>query len=131
MASLYKQFKKKGYNFFVGVPCSGIKDFIKELSNDKTQLYIPATHEDSALGIAVGAYLMGYKPLVYMQHNGFSNSINGILSLLKPYDIKIDMLISIRNHQEEHKYTAQYIKKLIKTLEYDNHVYFVEEKEEI
>lgn len=126
--SLYQQFKKKGYNFFVGVPCSGIKDFIAELEQDPGQTYIPATKEDSALGIAVGAYFAGKKPLVFLQSSGLGNLVNGITSLLKPYKINIHLLISLRKTPFEHSFMHEVFYKLIRDLEYDKYVTVIEEK---
>lgn len=126
--SSYQQFKKKGYNFFVGVPCSGIKDFISEIEQDPKQLYIPATKEDSALGIAVGAYFAGKKPLVFLQSSGLGNIVNGITSLLKPYNIRIRLLISLRKAPFEHEFMYKIFYNLLKDLEYDKYVTVIEEK---
>lgn len=126
--SLYKQFKKKGYNFFVGVPCSAIKEFISEIEQDPEQTYIPATKEDSALGIAAGAYFAGKKPLVFLQSSGLGNIVNGITSLLKPYKIHIHLLISLRRTPFEHEFMYKVFYNLLKDLEYDKYVTIIEEK---
>lgn len=126
--SLYQQFKKKGYNFFVGVPCSGIKEFISEIEQDSEQAYIPATKEDSALGIAVGAYFAGKKPLVFLQSSGLGNIVNGITSLLKPYKIRIHLLISLRKTPFEHEFMYKVFYKLLKDLEYQRYVTLIEER---
>lgn len=126
--TLYQTFKSKGFNFFVGVPCSGIKDFIDELERDPDQVYIPATKEDSALGIAVGAYFADKKPLVYLQSSGLGNIVNGITSLLKPYGIRIHLLISLRKNPFEHEFMYKVFYNLLKDLEYDKYVTIVEEK---
>lgn len=125
--TLYQRYKSKGFNFFVGVPCSGIKDFIIELEKDPSQTYIPATKEDSALGIAVGAYLTGKKPLVFLQSSGLGNIVNGITSLLKPYGIKIDLLLSLRKTPFEHEYMYKVFYKLLNDLEYQQNVTIVKE----
>lgn len=125
--TLYQTFKNKGFNFFVGVPCSGIKDFIEELEKDPRQIYIPATKEDSALGIAVGAYLNGKKPLVFLQSSGLGNIVNGITSLLKPYGIKIHLIISLRKAPFEHEFMYKVFYKLLRDLEYIKYVAVVEE----
>lgn len=126
--SLYKQFKKKGYNFFVGVPCSAIKEFISEIEQDPEQVYIPATKEDSALGMAVGAYFAGKKPLVFLQSSGLGNIVNGITSLLKPYGIRMHLLISLRKSPFEHEFMYKVFYNLLKDLEYYKYVTIIEEK---
>ena len=56
-----------GFDFFCGVPCSVLGRIIEYLSCNKDFQYVPATREDEALGIAVGAYMGGKKPVVLMQ----------------------------------------------------------------
>jgi phosphonopyruvate decarboxylase len=91
--------KEKGFNFFIGVPCSILKDVINYLSNDPDISYIPATREDEAIGIATGAYLAGKKPVVLMQNSGLGNSIGTLASLVMLYEIPLLLLISWRGYQ--------------------------------
>jgi len=107
--------KKKKFNLIVGVPCSELKETLYDLD------YIQATREDEAIGIAVGAYLAGKRPLVFMQNSGLGVSINAILSLLKPYDIEIQLLITQHCSAEHHKFTAESTKKLLKAINYDTY----------
>ena len=106
----------KKHDFIVGVPCSRLKDSI-----NKIESYIPCTREDEAMALAVGAYLAGKKPIVFLQNSGLGNVIDIITSLLKPYDIKIDLLISVRNKPEHHAFMGKITKKLLKLLEYENY----------
>jgi phosphonopyruvate decarboxylase len=105
----------KKYDFFAGVPCSRLKDF-----TDKIEDYIPCTREDEAIALAVGAYLVGKKPLVFLQNSGLGNLVDITTSLLKPYGIKIDLLISVRNKPEHHAFMGKITKKLLKLLEYED-----------
>ncbi len=114
--------KKQKFNFITGVPCSELKETLEKID------YVPATREDEAIGIAVGAYLTGKKPLVFMQNSGLGMCGNAILSLLKPYDIKITFLISQHNTAEHHKFTSNAIKKLLKAMNYDHYVLAQNEK---
>lgn len=114
--------KRQGFNFITGVPCSELKETLKEID------YIPATREDEAIGIAVGAYLAGKKPLVFMQNSGLGMCGNAILSLLKPYDIKIKLLITQHNTAEHHKYTSDSVKKILKAMDYNDYILAQNEK---
>jgi phosphonopyruvate decarboxylase len=105
----------KKYDFIVGIPCSRLKDF-----TDKIKNYIPCTREDEAMALAVGAYLVGKRPLVFLQNSGLGHVIDIITSLLKPYGIKIDLLISVRSKPEHHAFIGKITKKLLKLLEYKN-----------
>lgn len=126
--SAYKSYKAKGYNFFVGVPCSGLKDFIAEHISDPETVYIPAPREDIALGIAVGAFFAGKKPLVYLQSSGIGNLVNPITSLLKPYGLSVRLLISLRSKPFEHEFMHAKARQLMSLLEYEE--YDVIEKNE-
>jgi len=106
----------KKYDFVVGVPCSGIKNRIKEIKE-----YIPCTREDEALAMAVGAFLTGKKPLVFLQNSGLGNVVDAITSLLKPYGIEIDLLISLRRKPRHHAFMGKITIPLLKLLEYKSY----------
>ncbi len=125
---LYHDFKAQGYDFFVGVPCSFLKGFIKEMEADATTEFIPATREDVALSIAVGAYMAGKKPLVYIQSSGLGHLVNAITSLLTPYEIPIHVLVSLRRAPFEHFEMYRISRDLLKLMNYDNFT-IVEEAE--
>lgn len=106
----------KKYNFIVGIPCSKLKEL-----TDKIKNYIPCTREDEAMSLAVGAYLAGKRPIVFLQNSGLGSIVDIITSLLKPYDIKIDLLISFRNKPQHHAFMGRITKRLLKLLEYKNY----------
>ena len=112
----------KKYDFIVGVPCSRLKGF-----TDTIERYIPCTREDEAMALAVGAYLAGKKPLVFLQNSGLGNIVDITASLLKPYGIKeIDLLISVRNKPQHHAFMGKITKKMLKILEYKKYKLLVE-----
>lgn len=127
-AHLYQEFREQGYDYFVGVPCSYLKGFIKAMEADDATAFIPATREDVALSMAVGAYFAGRKPLVYIQSSGLGHLVNPITSLLTPYDIPIHILISLRRGPFEHFEMYRITRDLMKLMSYDNFT-IVEEAE--
>ena|SRR3990167_8633327 len=96
----------------VGVPFTGCEKYMAENN-------IIATREDEAIGIAVGAKLAGKNPLVYMQNSGLGNSVDIITSLLKPYNINIDIIVQKRITPEHHAFMGKIQDDLVKLLEYD------------
>ena len=88
-----------GFDFFVGVPCSTFEALYGELQSRSHWTYIPAVREDSAVGIAVGAYMAGRKPVVMMQNSGFGYSLNAFTSLALIYEIPLLVLIGWRGYQ--------------------------------
>lgn len=103
----------KEHDFVVGIPCSGLKKYLEGIEK-----YIPCTREDEALALAVGAYMAGKKPLVFLQNSGLGGIVDAVTSLLKPYCIEIDLLISVRHRPEHHVFMGKITKKMLKLLEY-------------
>jgi sulfopyruvate decarboxylase subunit alpha len=88
--------KGAGFDFFCGVPCSFLKELVHLLDQDKDARYISATREDSALGMAAGAFLGGKQPMVLMQNSGLGVSVNALASLHTMYDLPVLLVISWR-----------------------------------
>lgn len=122
----YAECKQQGYDFVVGVPCSCFQQFIVDLQNDATMKYIPANREDTAVALTVGAYFTGKKPLVFLQNSGLGHIVNIASSLLIPYKIPIDFLISMREKPFEHTHMYKITRDIIALLELDSHVHLVD-----
>jgi phosphonopyruvate decarboxylase len=86
-----------GYDFFTGVPCSLIEDLIAVLERGR-QPYVAAVREDSAVGIAAGAWLGGRRPVVLMQNSGLGTSLNALASLSLMYGFPALLLVTWRGH---------------------------------
>lgn len=112
--------KDNGFDFFCGVPCSILGGIIECLSLNRNFRYVPATREDEALGIAVGAYMGGKKPVVLMQNSGLGNSIDALTSLILLYRFPILLIISWRGYEEndfiEHSLMGKYMQDFLKTM---------------
>jgi sulfopyruvate decarboxylase subunit alpha len=85
-----------GYNFFTGVPCSLFEGVTRVLDVEARYGYVSAVREDSAMGIAAGAYLGGRQPVVFMQNSGLGVSTNALVSLNQIYDIPALLVVSWR-----------------------------------
>jgi len=118
---LYEHFRRQGYDFFVGVPCSGLTPFINDLGADISMTFLPAPREDVALAMAAGAAMGGRKPLVYLQSSGLGHLVNPITSLLKPYGLAVHLLISLRRQPFEHAFMHKITGRLLELLEYDDY----------
>ena len=88
--------KGAGFDFFCGVPCSLLKGLVSLLDEDREAHYISATREDSALGMAAGAFLGGKLPMVLMQNSGLGVSVNALASLHTMYELPALLVISWR-----------------------------------
>lgn len=96
-------------DFIVGVPFTGCPEGMI------------STREDEAIAIAVGAWFCGKTPQVYMQNSGLGNCVDIITSLLKPYDMQIDLLIDNRIEPEHHALMGKITIDLLKLMEYDSY----------
>jgi len=98
-------------DFFVGVPDSKLKDFLKD------KKYLVVADEGEAVGVAAGYYLAtGKKATVFMSADGFCNALNPITSLLIPYKIPCDLVISKRDDEPQHKVIHDSIHQIIKAV---------------
>ena len=92
----------------IGVPDSKLKKWL-------TGEEIIATDEGEAVGIAVGYYLAtGERATVFMSADGFCNALNPLTSLVIPYEIPIEWIISSGRTEVQHKVMTDTLEKLIK-----------------
>jgi phosphonopyruvate decarboxylase len=84
-----------GFDFFTGVPCSLIEDLIAVLEGGRLP-YVAAVREDSAVGLAAGAWLGGRRPVVLMQNSGLGTSLNALASLSLMYGFPALLLVTWR-----------------------------------
>jgi len=88
------ELKKVGFNFYTGVPCSSLKNFINYAINECE--YIAAANEGDAIAIASGAYLGGKRAVVLMQNSGLTNAVSPLTSLNYIFKIPILGFVSLR-----------------------------------
>ena len=95
-APFLEALKHEGYDFFCGVPCSLLKTLIAVFDRDPSWGYVSAVREDSAVGLAVGAFMGGRQPAVFMQNSGLGVSVNALASLSRMYDCPALLVVSWR-----------------------------------
>ena len=117
----FKSLLDDGYNFFTGVPDSGLKYFINDIIESDIK-HIVATNEGQAIGIAVGAELVGKKSCVYLQNSGLGNIINPLTSLCIPHDICPLLVIGHRHTLPQHKIMGEVDDDLLKLIGYANYI---------
>ena len=117
----FKSLLDEGYNFFTGVPDSGLKYFINDIIESDIK-HIVATNEGQAIGIAVGAELVGKKSCVYLQNSGLGNIINPLTSLCMPHDICPLLVIGHRHTLPQHKIMGEVDDDLLKLIGYANYI---------
>jgi sulfopyruvate decarboxylase alpha subunit len=85
----------------VYVPDNPLAHVLRALARTPEVRTILATREEEAVGIAAGLYLGGRRAIVMMQSSGLGNALNGIASLVVPYQVPVPLLISMRGEPGE------------------------------
>ena len=111
----------RGYNFFTGVPDSGLKQFQNTIL-EKGLLHVGAVNEGHAIGLAVGAELAGKKACVYMQNSGLGNAINPLTSLCEPHGIYPLLVVGQSHSLPQHKIMGEVDEDLLKLIGYKNYI---------
>jgi len=119
--NLFKELIDEGYEFFTGVPDSGLKPLINEIIESGVK-HVIATNEGQAIGIAVGAELAGKKSCVYLQNSGLGNIINPITSLCIPHNVKPLLIVGHRHTLPQHKVMGEIDKKLLDLIGYSSYI---------
>lgn len=88
--------KKRGFDFYTGVPCSFLKPLINHVLDDPDMNFVKSASEGEAVGIACGAYLGGKKPVVMLQNSGLGNTVNPLTSLAYIYKIPLLVIVTWR-----------------------------------
>lgn len=109
-----------GYNFFTGVPDSGLKRFIADVSRLPNGAHIPATWEAEAVGLAAGAFLAGRKPCVYLQNAGLGHVVNPLTSLCVPYGIEVLLVVGHRHTLPQHRVMGEIDERLLGLIGWDD-----------
>ncbi|MFO3689034.1 hypothetical protein [Staphylococcus felis] len=109
----------KEYKYKLCIPCS-ILNHYELCRNDDSYIYCSREEELLALASSLSLNIKN-RPLVMMQNSGFVNTINTFTSLVKAYDFKFDIIISVRGEINEHnkvqKVLGESFKKIIYALE--------------
>jgi len=117
----FESLVSRGYNFFTGVPDSGLKIFQDKIINSGFP-HVPAIHESQAVGIAFGAALSGFNPCIYMQNSGLGNIINPLTSLCIPCEIYPLIVIGHRHTLPQHKIMGEVDRDILNLIGYDNYI---------
>ena len=91
------ELRKRGFQFYCGVPCSFLKDFINYVKNECT--YVGATNEGEAIAISSGVALGGEKAVVFMQNSGLTNAVSPLVSLNHPFRLPVLGFVSLRGEE--------------------------------
>lgn len=121
-SGLLAELQEEGYDFFTGVPDSGLKRFIEDVYELPVEQHVPATWEAEAVAIAAGAYLAGSKPCVYLQNAGLGHTVNPLTSLCIPYEIDVLLVVGHRHTLPQHRVMGEVDEQLLRLLGWDRYI---------
>jgi len=113
---LLAELRAEGYDFFTGVPDSGLRHFIADLDRLPPDMVVPATWEAEAIGIAVGSWLAGRRPCVYLQNSGLGHVVNPLASLCIPASVELLLVVGHRHTLPQHRVMGQIDARLLELL---------------
>lgn len=89
-----EELKKRGYDFYSGVPCSFLKDLINYAINECD--YVMAANEGDAVAACAGAYVGGRKSVFLCQNSGLTNATSPLTSLTWTFKLPVLGIVSLR-----------------------------------
>jgi len=110
----------EGYDFFTGVPDSGLKSFIADAYELPAEQHVPATWEAEAVATAAGAALAGRRACVYLQNAGLGHTINPLTSLCIPYGIEPLLVVGHRHTLPQHRVMGEVDEEMLRLIGWDN-----------
>lgn len=90
---------KHGYNYGSGVPCSILKDELKEIGSSSHFNYINAVDEKTALGIVNGFTVGGKKSFLITQNSAVGEVLDLVMSFNRPYNVPLFWIITMRGYE--------------------------------
>ena len=113
--------RKRGFQFYAGVPCSFLTPIINRVIGDEQIRYVGAASEGEAVAIAAGAWLAGRQTTVMCQNSGLGNAVNPLTSLNHPFRIPTLLIVTWRgepglNDEPQHELMGEITASLLDTL---------------
>lgn len=88
--------RRRGLEWYAGVPCSFLASFINCVINDDRLTYVSSANEGDALATAAGAVIGGRRAGVMMQNSGLGNAVNPLTSLTHVFRIPLLLICTLR-----------------------------------
>ncbi|MDR0599552.1 MAG: phosphonopyruvate decarboxylase [Treponema sp.] len=112
--------KRRGFDFYSGVPCSFLRDLINYAINERR--FVMAANEGDAAAVCAGAYLGGRRPVLLTQNSGLVNAASPLTSLQAIFHIPLLGFVSLRGapglaDEPQHELMGRITAPLLETME--------------
>ncbi len=94
--------RKRGFDWYAGVPCSYLTPFINYVLQDPTLHYVSAANEGDAVALVAGATLGGRRGIAMMQNSGLGNAVSPLTSLTWTFKLPQLLIVTWRGKPGEH-----------------------------
>lgn len=95
------------YRFFTGVPCLGLKPVYDKM-DQRIMHYVPATKENTALGLASGVSLSGVKSGILINIDRLHNILDWLVSFNLEYKIPLLVIAYNKDNSKFKKVLSSY-----------------------
>lgn len=104
---LHEGLREAGFDFAIGLPCSGFSGAQALLAADPEVTYIPVAHEGTGLGICAGAWLGGLRPAALIENFGLMAGVYHLLRGHFSYGIPTLVLTEYRGDTGDQEFFAE------------------------
>lgn len=88
--------RRRGFDWYAGVPCSYLTPFINYVQHDRTLTYVSTANEGDAVALIAGASLAGRRGIAMMQNSGLGNAVSPLTSLTWTFRLPQLLIITWR-----------------------------------
>ncbi|MCO6440604.1 MAG: phosphonopyruvate decarboxylase [Nitrococcus mobilis] len=88
--------RRRGFNWYTGVPCSFIAPFINYVIGDESLQYIAHANEGDAVATAAGLEIAGQRAVAMMQNSGLGNAVSPLTSLNNIFRLPVLLICTHR-----------------------------------
>jgi phosphonopyruvate decarboxylase len=88
--------RRRGFEWYTGVPCSFLTPFINYVINNEDLSYLSSANEGDAVATAAGLTLGGKRAIAMMQNSGLGNAVSPLTSLTWTFRIPILLICTHR-----------------------------------
>ncbi len=114
--------RKRGFEWWAGVPCSFLTPFINYVLQDPSLHYVSMANEGDAVALIAGATLAGQRGVSMMQNSGLGNAVSPLTSLTWTFRLPQLLIVTWRaqpgvQDEPQHALMGPITPKMLETME--------------
>jgi phosphonopyruvate decarboxylase len=114
--------RKRGFDWYAGVPCSYLTPFINYVLQDSSLHYVSMANEGDAVALIAGVALAGRRGVSMMQNSGLGNAVSPLTSLTWTFRLPQLLIVTWRAQpgvpdEPQHALMGPITPKMLETME--------------